>query len=89
MDHHFQIFTIGDLSDCKVLCLSPRTISVQAKTTVNAFANPDPLSKFLKHDLIHAIETYIGTPLFQNTYSQVEPGNLKTISTMIYLYPVT
>jgi hypothetical protein len=21
-DHHFQTFTIGDLSDCKVLCLS-------------------------------------------------------------------
>jgi hypothetical protein len=46
LDHHFQTFTIRDLSDCKVLCLSRRTTSVQAKTTVNAFANPDPIQLF-------------------------------------------
>jgi len=46
LDYHFQTFTIGDLSDCKVLCLSRRTTSVQAKTTVNAFANPDPIRLF-------------------------------------------
>jgi hypothetical protein len=46
LDHHFQTFTIGDLSDCKVLCLSQRTTSVQAKTTVNAFANPDQIRLF-------------------------------------------
>ncbi len=46
LDHHFQTFTIGDLSDCKMLCLSRRTTSVQAKTTVNAFANPDPIRLF-------------------------------------------
>jgi hypothetical protein len=43
LDHHFQTFTMGDLSDCKVLCLSRQTTSVQAKTTVNAFANPDSI----------------------------------------------
>jgi hypothetical protein len=41
VDHHFQPFTIGDLSDCKMLCLSRPTASVQAKTSVKAFANPD------------------------------------------------
>ena len=46
VDHYSQPFTIGDLSDCKVLCLSLQTISVQARTTVNAFANPDPIRLF-------------------------------------------
>jgi hypothetical protein len=46
LDHHFQTFTIGDLSDCKVLCLSQRITSVQAKATVKAFANPDPVRLF-------------------------------------------
>jgi hypothetical protein len=41
LDHHFQTFTIGDLSDCKVFCLARQTTPVQAKTTVKAFANPD------------------------------------------------
>jgi hypothetical protein len=45
-DHHFQTFTIGDLSDCKVPCLSRQTISAQAKTTVNALANPDSIRLF-------------------------------------------
>jgi hypothetical protein len=45
-DHHFQTFTIGDLSDCKVPCLSRLTISAQAKTTVNALANPDSIRLF-------------------------------------------
>ncbi len=43
LDHHSQTFTIGDLSDCKVPCLSRQTISVQTKTTENAFANPDSI----------------------------------------------
>ncbi len=45
-DHHFRTFTIGDLSDCKVPCLSRQTISAQAKTTVKAFANPDSIRLF-------------------------------------------
>ncbi len=40
LDHHFQTFTIGNLSDCKVPCLSRQTISV------NAFANPDSIRLF-------------------------------------------
>jgi hypothetical protein len=44
--HHFQTFTIGDLSDCKVPCSSRQTISVQAKTTVNTLANPDSIRLF-------------------------------------------
>ena len=46
LDHHFQTFTIGDLSDCKVPCLSRQTISAQAKTTVKALANPDSIRLF-------------------------------------------
>ncbi len=45
-DHHFQTFTVGDLSDCKMLCLSRQTASVQAKTSVKAFANPDSTRLF-------------------------------------------
>jgi hypothetical protein len=46
LGHHFQTFTIGDLSDCKVPCLSRQTVSVQAKTTVKAVANPDSIRLF-------------------------------------------
>jgi hypothetical protein len=45
-DHHFQTFTIGDLSDCKVPCFSRKMNSAQAKTTVNALANPDSIRLF-------------------------------------------
>jgi hypothetical protein len=46
LDHHFQTFTVGDLSDCKRLCLSRQTAAVQAKTAVNTFANPDSIRLF-------------------------------------------
>jgi hypothetical protein len=46
LDHHFQTVTIGDLSDCKVPCLSRQTISAQTKNTVNALANPDSIRLF-------------------------------------------
>ncbi len=46
LDHHFQTCTIGDLSDFKTLCLSRQTASVQAKTSVKAFANPDSIRLF-------------------------------------------
>jgi hypothetical protein len=46
LDHHFQPFTVGDLSDCKMLCLSRQTASIQAKTSVKAFANPDSIRLF-------------------------------------------
>ncbi len=36
-DHHFQICTIGDLSDCKLLCLSRQTASVKT------LAKPDSI----------------------------------------------
>ena len=42
-DHHFQTFTIGNLSDCKVPCLPRQTISAQAKTAIKAFANTDSI----------------------------------------------
>jgi hypothetical protein len=45
-DHSVQTFTIGDISDCKVPGLSRQTISAQAKTTVNALANPDSIRLF-------------------------------------------
>jgi hypothetical protein len=46
LDHHFQTFTIGDLSDCEVLCPSRKTASLQARTAVNALANPDSIRPF-------------------------------------------
>jgi hypothetical protein len=46
VDHHFQTFTVGDLSDCKMLCLSRQTASVQAETLVKALANSDPIRLF-------------------------------------------
>jgi hypothetical protein len=45
-DHHFQTFTIGDFSVCKGPCSSRKTNSAQARTTVNAFANPDSIRRF-------------------------------------------
>ncbi len=45
-DHHFQTFTFGDLSDCEMLWLPWQTASVQAKTSVKTFANPDSLRLF-------------------------------------------
>ncbi len=42
LDHHFQTFTAGNLSDCKTLCLSRQTALVQAtKTLVKMLANSD------------------------------------------------
>jgi hypothetical protein len=42
LDHHFQTFTTGNLSDCKTLCLSRQTASVQATNTlVKTLANSD------------------------------------------------
>jgi hypothetical protein len=46
MDHHFQTFTSGDLSDCEVLCLSRKTASMQATTAVNALTKPDSIQPF-------------------------------------------
>ncbi len=46
IDHHFQILTVGDLSDCKMLCLAQQTTPVPAKTVVNAFADPDSIRLF-------------------------------------------
>jgi hypothetical protein len=42
LDHHVHPFIIGNLSDCKTLCLSQQTASVQAtKTLVKTLANSD------------------------------------------------
>jgi hypothetical protein len=41
LDHHFQTFTAGDLSDCKMLCLPRQTASVQVETLVKTLANSD------------------------------------------------
>ncbi len=45
-DHHVQTFTSGDVSNCKVPCLSLRTISAQMKPIVNALANSDSIRLF-------------------------------------------
>ena len=46
LDHHFQTFTIGDLSDCKLRHLSRQTASIQADTVVKTLANPDSTRPF-------------------------------------------
>jgi len=46
LNHHFQTFTNGDLSDCKLRYLSRQTAPVQANTLVKALANPDSLLHF-------------------------------------------
>ncbi len=46
LDHHFQTFTIGDLSDCKLRHLSQQTASIQADTFVKTLANPDSIRPF-------------------------------------------
>ena len=47
LNHHIQPFTIENLSDCKTLCLSQQTASVQATTTlVKTLANPDSRRPF-------------------------------------------
>ena len=45
-DHHFKIFTSGDVSDCKIPCLSLQTFSAQIKPIVNALANSDSTRLF-------------------------------------------
>ncbi len=45
-DHHFQTCASGDVSDCKVPCLSLQTISAQMKPIVNALANSDSIQLF-------------------------------------------
>jgi len=44
--HHVQIFTIGDLSDCKAPCLARPTNSAQTKATVKALASTDSIRLF-------------------------------------------
>jgi len=90
-DHHFQRFTIGDLSDCKLLRLSHQTASVQADTLVRTLANPDSIRPFKIPRTWPDIryETYLGTLLFLTTYSQAESGNLKPTFTMTHSYSTT
>jgi hypothetical protein len=40
-DHPFQTFTVGELGDCKMFCLSRQTASIQAETLVKTLANSD------------------------------------------------
>jgi len=56
LDHHFQTFSMGDLSDCKLPHLSRQTASVQADTLVKPLQTLTPydLSGFLKPGLIYA-----------------------------------
>jgi len=98
----FPIFLISiQLYQLTMFKYSPLEISVMAKhfihgrqtqprqkATTKALANTDSIRLFKvpESNLIHALETYTGTSLFQDTYSQVKSGNLKTISTMTHSY---
>ncbi len=46
LDHHFQTFTIGDIRDCKMLCLSRQTAAVQAETLARTLASSDSTRLF-------------------------------------------
>jgi hypothetical protein len=46
LDHHFQTFIIGNLSDCKLQQLSRQTASIQADTVVKTLANADSIRTF-------------------------------------------
>jgi len=47
LNHHVRPFTIETLSDCKTICLSQQTASVQATTVlVKILANPDSRRPF-------------------------------------------
>jgi hypothetical protein len=91
LDHHFQTFTIGDLSDCKLRHLSRQTASIQADTVVKTLANPDSIRPFKIPGTWpdYIIKADLGTHLFLATYSQAGSGNLKPSSTMIHLYLTT
>ncbi len=91
VDHHFQPFTIGDLSNCKLLCLSRQTASVQAKTSVKHLQTLTPydFSKLLKAWPDSRFRNLHWNPQFQTTYSQVKSGTLKTIFTMNHLFSTT
>jgi hypothetical protein len=91
LDHHFQTFTIGDLSDCKPWHLSPQTASIQADTVIKTLANPDSIRPFKIPGTWpdHIIKTDLGTHLFLSTYSQAGSGNLKPSFTMTHLYLTT
>jgi hypothetical protein len=45
-DRHFQTFTMGDFSDCKLRHLSRQTASIQADTVVKTLANLDFIRPF-------------------------------------------
>jgi hypothetical protein len=46
LDHHFQTFVVGDLSDCKPRHLTQQTASNQADTVVKSLANTDSTRPF-------------------------------------------
>jgi hypothetical protein len=46
LDHHFQTFVVGDLSDCKPRHLTQQTASRQADTVVKSLANTDSTRPF-------------------------------------------
>jgi uncharacterized protein YeeX (DUF496 family) len=91
LDHHFQTFTIGDLSDCKPWHLSPQTASIQADTVIKTLANPDSIRPFKIPGTWpdYIIKADLGTHLFLATYSQAGSGNLKPSFTMIHSYLTT
>ncbi len=88
-DHQFQTFTVGELRDCKTLWLSQQTASDQAENLVTTLANSDSRRLFKLPETRPDTETYLETLLFQSTYPQVEPGNLKPIFTMTHSYSTT
>ncbi len=65
LDHHFQTFTVGNLSDCKMFCLPRQTASVQAETLVKALANSDSIRLFKVPETRPDLR-YINLPLVPN-----------------------
>ena len=87
LDHHFQTFVVGDLSDCKPRHLTQQTASNQADTVVKSLANTESTRPFKIPEigLRHTTKADHSTLWFLATYSQTDSGNLKSSFILIHL----
>jgi hypothetical protein len=79
LDHHFQTFSMGDLSDCKLPHLARQTASIQADTLVKPLQTLTPydLSRFLEPGLIYVTKnisrnTFVPNPLISGRLRKSE-----------------
>jgi hypothetical protein len=83
LDHHFQTFTVGNFSDCKMFCLPRQTASVQADTLVKVLANSDSIRRFKVPETWPDL-CYINLPLVPN---HPLPGQARKSETNLFHDP--